>query len=160
MNTSPPAIHPSSPLPTPPPLYLLGYTTREVLLINVHRQRRSYSKIRPGQPFLFFSLQLQLYLVEYCIFHSSIVLKKCIFLHCLKCNRFPRYSTKCSGEMEIFRGIFRVLSRFPLNFMLYLGNFDYFLDSEFTDIVMLQSLTVHCTPQINKSQMGKVMGFL
>ena len=41
-------IHPSSPLPTPPPLYLLGYTTREVLLINVHRQRRSYSKIRPG----------------------------------------------------------------------------------------------------------------
>ena len=42
---------------------------------------------------------------------------------------FPRYNTKWSGENEILRGIFRLVSRFPLNFVLYLGNFDYFLDS-------------------------------
>ena len=32
---------------------------------------------------------------------------------------FPRYeyNTKCSGENEILRGIFRVVSRFPLHFM-------------------------------------------
>ena len=35
----------------------------------------------------------------------------------------------CSGENEILRGIFRVVSRFPLHFVLYLGNFDFFLDS-------------------------------
>ena len=39
---------------------------------------------------------------------------------------FPRYSTKCSGENEILRGIYRVLSRFPLNFMYIFENFNYF----------------------------------
>ena len=42
---------------------------------------------------------------------------------------FPRYNTKWSGENEILRGIFQVVSRFPLHFMLYRGNLDYFLDS-------------------------------
>ena len=32
---------------------------------------------------------------------------------------FPRYNTKCSGENEILRGIFRAVSRFPLQFVLY-----------------------------------------
>ena len=38
---------------------------------------------------------------------------------------------KCSGENVILRGIFHIhiISRFPLHFMLYRGNFDYFLDS-------------------------------
>ena len=36
---------------------------------------------------------------------------------------------KCSGEYVILRGIFHVVSRFPLHFMLYRGNFDYVLDS-------------------------------
>ena len=42
---------------------------------------------------------------------------------------FPRYNTKCSWEKEILRGIFGVAFRFPLHFVLYLGNVDYFLDS-------------------------------
>ena len=42
---------------------------------------------------------------------------------------FPSYNKKCSGENDIPRGIFRVVSRFPLHFVLYLGKFDYFLDS-------------------------------
>ena len=36
---------------------------------------------------------------------------------------------RCSGENVILRGIFHVLSCFPLHFMLYCGNLDYFLDS-------------------------------
>ena len=38
---------------------------------------------------------------------------------------------KCSSENEILHGIFRIVhvSGFPLHFVLYLGNFDYFLDS-------------------------------
>ena len=36
---------------------------------------------------------------------------------------------KCSGENLILRGIFHVVSGFPLHFMLYLGNFDYFSNS-------------------------------
>ena len=41
-------------------------------------------------------------------------------LHCPKGNRFPRYNTKCSGENEILRGIFREVSISPLYFV-YLG---------------------------------------
>ena len=38
---------------------------------------------------------------------------------------------KCTGSVEnvILRGIFHVISRFPLHFILYCGNVDYFLDS-------------------------------
>ena len=42
---------------------------------------------------------------------------------------FPRYNMKCSWENVILRRIFHVVSRFPPNFMLYRGNFGYFLDS-------------------------------
>ena len=42
---------------------------------------------------------------------------------------FPRYNTKCSGENQILCEQFRAASRFPLHSVLYLGNFDYFLDS-------------------------------
>ena len=37
---------------------------------------------------------------------------------------------KCSGENVILRGIFHVVSRFPLHFMFYRGNFDFFSNSE------------------------------
>ena len=46
-----------------------------------------------------------------------------------KVINFPRYNTKCSGENEILRGIFRVLYRFSQHFVLYLGNLNYFFDS-------------------------------
>ena len=36
---------------------------------------------------------------------------------------------KCSVENVILRGIFHVVSRFPLKFMLYRGNLDYSSDS-------------------------------
>ena len=42
---------------------------------------------------------------------------------------FPRFNLKCSEENQIQHGIFQVVSRFPLHFMLYRGNLDYFLDS-------------------------------
>ena len=42
---------------------------------------------------------------------------------------FPRYNMKCSRENVILRKIFHVVSCFPLQFMLYRGNFDYFSDS-------------------------------
>ena len=44
----------------------------------------------------------------------------------LKVINFPRYNMKCSGRNVILRGIFHVVSRFPLHFMLYRGNLDYF----------------------------------
>ena len=42
---------------------------------------------------------------------------------------FPRYNMKCSGENVTLRGIFQVVSWFPLHFVLYRGNLDYFSDS-------------------------------
>ena len=42
---------------------------------------------------------------------------------------FPRYNMNCSGENVILRGIFHAVSRFPLHFIYYRGNLDYFLDS-------------------------------
>ena len=53
-----------------------------------------------------------------------------MYVHCPKGNRLSEiYNTKCSGEIEILRGICRVVSGLTLHFMLYLGNLDYFLDS-------------------------------
>ena len=40
---------------------------------------------------------------------------------------FPRYYRKWSRENKILSGIFRVVSRFPIHFVLYLGNLYYFL---------------------------------
>ena len=42
---------------------------------------------------------------------------------------FPRYNMKCSRDKGILGGIVHVVSCFPLHFMLYRGNFDYFSDS-------------------------------
>ena len=51
---------------------------------------------------------------------------------------FPRYDMICSGENVILRGIFHVVSCFPLHFTLFCGNLDYFSDSvfcfHFTDV--------------------------
>ena len=48
---------------------------------------------------------------------------------------FPRYTMKCSGANEILSGIFHVVSRFALDFMLYRVNLDYFLDSVYSSTV-------------------------
>ena len=42
---------------------------------------------------------------------------------------FSWYKMKFSGENVILRGIVHVVSCFPLHFMLYRGNLDYFSDS-------------------------------
>ena len=42
---------------------------------------------------------------------------------------FPRYNMICSGENVILRGIFHIVTCFPLHFMLYRGNFDCFSNS-------------------------------
>ena len=42
---------------------------------------------------------------------------------------FPRYNMKCSVENIIQRGIFPVVSCFPLHFLLYRGNLVYFSES-------------------------------
>ena len=44
-----------------------------------------------------------------------------------------------SVENVILRGIFYVVSRFPLHFMLYRGNFDYFFDVYIYSISELHS---------------------
>ena len=41
---------------------------------------------------------------------------------------FPRYKTKCSGGKETLSEIFCVVFRFPLHFVLYLGNLVNFMD--------------------------------
>ena len=41
----------------------------------------------------------------------------------------PRYNMKGSGENLILRGIFHVVSCFPIHLMLYRGNLDYYSDS-------------------------------
>ena len=42
---------------------------------------------------------------------------------------FPRFNMKCSGENVILRGIFQVVSGFPLHFMIYRENLDCFSNS-------------------------------
>ena len=44
----------------------------------------------------------------------------------LKVIGCPRYNTKCRGKRDTIHEIFRVVSRFPLHLVLYLGNLDYF----------------------------------
>ena len=76
--------------------------------------------------------------------HSSVSRKFLYRLHCStpahfaqysakytvpKVIDFPRYNMKYSGENVILRGIVHVVSRFPLHFMFYRGNFDSFSNS-------------------------------
>ena len=49
---------------------------------------------------------------------------------------------KCSGENVVIRGIVREVSCFPLHFMLYRVNLDYFSDSVF-HVILFFSNTVH-----------------
>ena len=53
---------------------------------------------------------------------------------------FPRYNMKCSGENFILRGIFHVVSCFPLHFMLYRENLDYFSASVWWKIIVLYNI--------------------
>ena len=51
-------------------------------------------------------------------------------VHYPKSNRLSaRYKIKCGGENVILRGIFHVVSGFPLHFMLYRVNLDCFSNS-------------------------------
>ena len=47
-------------------------------------------------------------------------------------------------ENQTLRGIFHVVSRFPQHFVLYLGNLDYFLDSEIHQN-LFNSVVASCT---------------
>ena len=58
----------------------------------------------------------------------------------LKVIDFPRYSSKGNGENKILRGIFRVVSLFPLHFVLYLEIWITF----WTVYVLYQSSTNFC----------------
>ena len=49
-------------------------------------------------------------------------------LHCPKDNRFSVIEHEIEKKI-ILRGIFHVVSRFPVHFLLYHGNLDYFSDS-------------------------------
>ena len=57
------------------------------------------------------------------------VLLQCLIQNCTipMVIDFPRYNMKCSGENVILRGIFDAVSGFPLHFMLYRGNLDFFV---------------------------------
>ena len=48
----------------------------------------------------------------------------------IRWNDFPRYNMKWSGGNVIKRGIFHVVSPFPLHFMSYQGNLDSFSNSD------------------------------
>ena len=74
---------------------------------------------------------------------------------------FPRYNMKCSGKNAILRGIFHVVSGFPLHFMLYHGNLDCFLTvysklkmSFFAELGTRQ----HCRDNVTMFSDQKVVG--
>ena len=47
---------------------------------------------------------------------------------------FPRYNMKCSGGNEILS---HSVSRVPLHFMIYRGNLEFFLDSAYSKVAVL-----------------------
>ena len=57
-------------------------------------------------------------------------------------STLSRYNMKCSGENEILREILHVVSRFPLHFMLFRGNFDSFSNSE--QQCSQNDIDIHC----------------
>ena len=57
---------------------------------------------------------------------------------------FPQYNMKCSGENVIHRGIFHVVSCFPLHFMLYCGNLDNFSDRVYVIMYTVQCALLQC----------------
>ena len=100
---------------------------------------------------IFFNNVFCLYAEAVCTYSTVKYFSKCIYLQILSIYyiraahlncvlqrathivpneiNFPRYNMKCSGENVIQRGIFHVVSCFPLHFMLYHGHFNYFSDS-------------------------------
>ena len=72
-------------------------------------------------------------------------------VHCPKGNRLsglPRYNMKCSRENVILRGIFNVVSGFPLHFMLYRENLDCFSNSACEVTKYYQVLKDRCFSKI------------
>ena len=57
-------------------------------------------------------------------------------------HTLSRYNMKCSGENEILREILHVVSRFPLHFMLFRGNFDSLSNSE--QQCSQNDIDIHC----------------
>ena len=73
-------------------------------------------------------------------------MQNCFVCTCTNCTctvpkeiDFPRYNMKCCGKNVILRGIFHVLSGFPLHFMLYRGNADCFSNSVHFIYLFLQN---------------------
>ena len=57
---------------------------------------------------------------------THVAAPTCLHFTVPKVIDFPRYDMKCSGENVILRGIFHLVSCFPLHFMLFRGNLDCF----------------------------------
>ena len=81
---------------------------RRVLMLNSVYVDSFYSFVFT----YFFAVNISMYSVQYTV---------------PKKIEFPEYNMKCSRENVILRGIFHVISCFPLHFWLYRGNLDYFL---------------------------------
>ena len=89
-----------------------------------------------------------------------------IELHCPKGKQFSEiYNTKCIGENQILCGVFRVVSRYPLHCVLYLGNVDYFLDIVYTVILFCRTRPPRpswrrwmCTPRSTSTPTGTCTG--
>ena len=83
------------------------------------------------------NMQILILFYKICILQVCVLeIQYCIKILCQSFNtapkeiNFPRYNMKCSRENVILRGIFYLVSCFPLHFMLYHGNLEYFSDSE------------------------------
>ena len=74
-------------------------------------------------------------------------------VHFPKGNRFSviEHEMYCSGENVILREIFHVVSCFPLHFMLYKGNLDYFLTVQIVQQACIQCSTCDWEPSLRLS---------
>ena len=70
--------------------------------------------------------QICTFLVLDCSFVVEIIVLIVLDYTVPKVIDFPRYNMKCSWGNVILRGIVHVVSGFPLHFMFYRGNLDYF----------------------------------
>ena len=65
---------------------------------------------------------------------------------------FPRYNMKFSGDNVILQGIVHVVSCFPLHFMLYSENLDFFSDSvNAVHILYVTKIRGSCVNRLNFS---------
>ena len=79
--------------------------------------------------FLYIFIYFMLYCNAQCAVDRWRHVLYCTWYTVQKVINFQRYNMKCSGENATLRGIFHVVSRYPLYFMLYRGNFDCFSNS-------------------------------